>query len=119
MADCGRGGERFAVTVGFVLLALALGLPCGSGCRTPEPATPPARPVGALVVACEPGDASVYVDDRFQGSVASLKTAPLSLTEGVHRIEIRREGYFSHYSEVTVSKGVRQSLEVRLRKEPF
>jgi hypothetical protein len=39
--------------------------------------------------------------------------------EGPHRVEIRRDGYFPHFVELTAAKGVRQRLEVKLRKEPY
>jgi hypothetical protein len=70
-------------------------------------------------IRCEPGDALVYVDDQYQGSVKALAARPLMLPEGSHRIEIRRDGYFSHFAEVTNAKGVQQRLEVKLRKEPY
>jgi hypothetical protein len=75
--------------------------------------------VGGLLVHCEPADAAVYVDDRFQGSASSLRSQPLTLAEGFHRVEIRKDGYFPHFAEVTIAKGVRQRLDVELRKEPF
>jgi len=61
----------------------------------------------------------LFVDDKYMGTVAGLKGRPLMLPEGPHRIELRRDGYFAHYADVTVAKGVKQRLEVTLRKEPF
>jgi len=98
----------------LVLVVLQL----GASCRTPSPAVPP-RALGGLLIACEPADALIYVDDRLQGSVDSLKRQPLLVPEGFHRLELRRDGYFSHFAEVTVAKGVQQRLEVKLRKEPY
>lgn len=85
----------------------------------PRPTDTLPRLVGGLQIECDPADALIYVDDKYLGSVKGLKQRPLKLTEGTHRIELRREGYFAHYAEVTVVKGVQQRLQVKLRKEPF
>jgi len=77
------------------------------------------RPLAGLLLACEPQDSTVYVDDKYMGSVKGLNERPLMLTEGVHRVEVRRDGYFAHFAEVKIVKGVRQQLTVKLRKEPF
>ena len=50
---------------------------------------------------------------------AVLQKRPLALAAGTRRLEVRRDGYFAHYAEVTIAKGVRQRLEIKLRKEPF
>jgi hypothetical protein len=75
--------------------------------------------LGGLAIRCDPPDAVLFVDDKYMGTVGSLKGRAVKLPEGVHRIEVRKEGYFSHFAEVKVAKGVRQQLEVALRKEPF
>jgi len=75
--------------------------------------------LGGLQIACEPADALLYVDDRYMGSVASLAKRPLPLPVGPHRLELRSEGHFAHFAEITVAKGVRHRLEVKLRKEPY
>lgn len=83
------------------------------------PSQPTVRPLAGLRILCEPADATLYVDDRYFGSTARLGRQPLMLPEGFHRLELRRDGYFAHFAEVTLVKGVRQQLEVKLRKEPF
>jgi hypothetical protein len=80
---------------------------------------PDPRPVGGLVIKAEPADALVFVDDRYMGTVAGLMERPIMLPEGQHRVELRREGYFAHFTEVRVARGVRQRVEVKLREEPF
>lgn len=77
------------------------------------------RPLAGLLVICDPQDAMIYVDDKYMGSVKGLGRRPLMLSDGVHRVEVRRDGYFAHFTEVTVAKGVRQQLKLKLRKEPF
>ncbi len=53
------------------------------------------------------------------GTVAGLATKPVVVRVGPHRLELRKEGYFAHFAEITVAKGLRHKLEVKLRKEPF
>ncbi len=98
-----------------------LGLACAlllAACPPPGPGVP-ARPLVGVQLRCEPPDALIYVDDQYQGSAAALASRPLMLPEGMHRIEIRRDGYFPHFVELTASKGVQQRLDVKLRKEPY
>jgi hypothetical protein len=105
-----RGPALIPISIPCLALALAC---CG-------PAPDAARlTLGGLSVRCDPPDAVLFVDDKYMGTVGSLKGRAVKLPEGVHRIEVRREGYFSHFAEVKVAKGVRQKLEVALRKEPF
>jgi hypothetical protein len=100
------------------LKLLTLSLLVLVACPPANPGVPP-RPLAGLLIACEPADAVLLVDDRYLGSVTSLRTTPLMLPDGFHRLELRRDGYFSHFAEVTLVKGVRQQLEVKLRREPF
>jgi hypothetical protein len=79
----------------------------------------PPRPTAALDISCFPADALVYVNDIYAGSAVSLKKHPLILPEGMHRIELRRDGYFSHFEEVRLQRAERKRLGVKLRKEPF
>lgn len=103
---------RCASLAALLLPALAL-----VGC--PGPPKPRARPVGGLVIECKPKTAQVFVDDRYQGTVAALRGRPLILLVGSRRIELRLDGYFSSYHDVKVVRGVRQKLSVVLRQEPF
>jgi len=98
--------------VGGALLVLCQG--CPTGAAPPRP-----RPLGGLVVRCQPADAMIYVDDHLEGSASSFGQRPLALPLGFHRVEIRRDGYYPYFAEVTVVEGVRQQLEVQLRREPF
>ncbi len=99
----------------WILLALV----CFSSCKTTNPGPPQARALGGLVLRCEPMDAKIFVDDQYLGQVSALTKQPLHLPAGLRRVEIRREGFFSHFTEVTIDKGVRQKLTVKLRKEPY
>jgi PEGA domain len=112
-------GRRCALLLAALLLAaLALPLLISAACG-PHTGVKSAQALGGLLMACEPADALLYVDDKYMGTVAGLATKPLALPVGPHRLELRKEGYFAHFAEITVAKGLRHKLEVKLRKEPF
>ena len=98
--------------VGAFLMILLVA--CGSAGPSPR-----ALPGGGLLIHGAPSDATVFIDEKYLGTVASLGGRALELPEGTHRIEVRKEGYFAHYAEVTLARGVQQRLEVQLRKQPF
>ncbi|MBW2730976.1 MAG: PEGA domain-containing protein [Deltaproteobacteria bacterium] len=98
-------------TLPLVLLLLAV-VAC-------QPQRPRARPVGGLQLDCTPQSAQIFVDDRYVGTVSRLAGNALTLSAGTHRIELRAEGYFASYHELRVVVGVRQKLQVTLRREPF
>jgi hypothetical protein len=100
---------------------IALLLPAAAavtGCGPSVPRVDP-RPVEGVHIECEPADAQLYLDDKYLGSVKGLDSKPLMLGEGDHRLEIRKDGYFSHFAEIKVVRGVRQRLKVKLRAVPF
>ncbi|MFH1131772.1 MAG: PEGA domain-containing protein [Pseudomonadota bacterium] len=102
------------------LCCLALFFGVGLFCCTPKhKLQAEVRPTEGLVVACDPADAQIFVDDRYCGTVESQKGRPLTLPVGFHRIELRKEGYWAQFFEVNLVQGVRQKIEVKLRKEPF
>ena len=111
-------GSRRAVLIGvwavFAVLVAACGPPSKGVAASPKP-----RINRGLTITCMPDSADVYVNDKYMGNVAGLRSRPLALPAGTHRIELRLEGYFSHFAEVTVARGVQQKLDVTLRKEPF
>ena len=100
-------------------ICLMMALVWVAGCQTTSQGDLQARPLGGLMIVCEPGDAGVYIDDQYMGQVSALSRRPLRLPAGPHRIEIRRDGFFSHFAEITIDEGVRQKLAVKLRKEPY
>jgi hypothetical protein len=98
----------------FVVFCLLGAVGCAKTVKAPK-----ARVLGGLLIDGEPQSAEVYVDERFFGTVAGLQKKGLSLAPGLHRIEVRKDGYFSSFLEVKVVRGVRSKVAVRLRKEPF
>jgi len=59
----------------------------------PAPSAPPVA-TGGLRITGTPGDAQVFVDSYFVGTVADIEAGrPLTITAGPHRLEIRAAGY--------------------------
>jgi hypothetical protein len=56
-------------------------------------------------------DAQLYVDGRFIGPLDAL-AAGVALEPGVHRLELRREDYFSTYREVQIARASRKTLAI-------
>ena len=71
---------------------------------------------GNLVLRCEPSDAEVYLDGVQQGVCTDFAGAPrgLSVGEGLHQIDVRREGYWPYVTYYEPSNA-RAALTVRLR----
>jgi len=88
-------------------------------CGTPGKKALKPRALVGLYIKCQPDDAQIFVDDRYMGTVKGLDKRPLKLGVGLHRLEIRSEGYFTHFAEVKLVHGLKQDLDVKLRKEPF
>jgi len=72
-----------------------------------------------MTIACDRPEALIFVDDRHVGSVASLKGRALALHPGARRIEVRSDGFFAFYRDVTLARGSHERLVVKLRRVPF
>ena len=91
-------------------LAIATAMGCASG--------PSVRGVrSTLLVRGEPAEARVYVDDEYAGTARALRTRPLPLPPGPHRLQVEHDGYFPYYGEVDLG-GVQQTIEIRLVERP-
>ena len=99
-----------------VIAAMSLALAV-SACRGGPPGAGVRHTaLGALVVSVVPQDAELLVNER---PVAARRGRPIGVPAGPCRIELRRQGYFSHFAELDVVAGRSFRLEVRLRPEPF
>lgn len=58
-------------------------------------------------------DAQVYVDGRFIAALDALGGG-IALEPGSHRLELRRDSYFSSYLELQLARGERKKLSVEL-----
>jgi PEGA domain len=61
--------------------------------------------MASVTVRCNVPEAAVLIDDVLVGRAADLAPPGRSVRPGFHRIEIREEGYFSHYAEITLPEG--------------
>ena len=53
-----------------------------------------------LLLGCEPKDAEVLVDGVMQGSCQDVEGQVLALSEGAHRVEVRKAGFTSYEAQV-------------------
>ena len=94
------------------------GDPVPSSRRDPtEPArSTESQQYGSLALRVQPLDAEVIVDgESWQSPQAGSIT--LQLSDGPHRVEVRKPGYRPYSSEVRVRRGESTSLNVSLSKE--
>ena len=81
----------------------------------PEPTTSfaPVAGFGRLVVRVQPADASIFVDGEEWYSPDGSRLE-LEVGAGRHRIEVRREGYESYVTDVTVRSGESRAVNISL-----
>lgn len=94
---------------GCLVVALA-----AVGCAT----TGRTRPDGHLAVACNVGDARVYLDEVFLGRAVDLRGHVVAVRSGDRRVELRADGWFPAYRDVAVPHAGRADLTVELRPVP-
>jgi len=91
--------------------------------RVPPPSDDPRqgsvqanRGFGELALRVQPGDAEVLIDgERWSGPADERLT--LQLGEGLHHIEVRKDGYRSYLSDITVRDGRTISLNIALTRQ--
>lgn len=76
------------------------------------------KPDGQLAVACNVGDARVYLDEVFLGRAADLRGHVVAVRSGRRRVELRADGWFPAYRDVAVPHAGRAELHVELRAIP-
>lgn len=91
----------------------------GPGRRPAPPAragAPEAEGFGLLSLRVQPGDAEVLIDgERWEGGL-DAERLEVQLKAGVHRLEIRREGYRSYFTDITIGDSQTRTLNVALTK---
>ena len=86
-----------------------------------RPATPPPNTLvesadyGSVAIRVQPSDAEVMVDGERWESPAGDVT--LQLSEGTHKIEVRKTGYRSYSAEVRVKRGEKTTVNVSLSRD--
>lgn len=69
--------------------------------------------LGRYVVAAEPGEATITVDDRDAAA-----HEPLWLAAGEHKLVVALEGHVDHTVTLTVTTGARETLRISLQPTP-
>ena len=90
----------------------------GAPVPSPRRGAPPSAQgdeYGSLSIRVQPADADVTVDgESWQSPEAGSLT--LQLSEGVHRVEVRKSGYRTYSAEVRVRRGEATSVNVSLSR---
>jgi PEGA domain len=88
--------------------------------NTGAPSAPPVRRTDKshLTFSVTPGDAAVYVDDRFVGTAEEVGSLPggLLLAPGKHTVTASRPGFRDQSVEVEIESGGSQRVEISLRQ---
>jgi hypothetical protein len=85
----------------------------------PADRTPPRAPdqrddFGTLAIRVQPADAQILIDgERWDGSEGDSRLS-VQLSDGPHRIEIRRDGYRPYTANVRIRRGQTETLNVSL-----
>jgi hypothetical protein len=97
-------------------------LPSG-GSQRGEPRRPGERPVelqgefGALALRVQPADAEVLIDgERWQASAENERLV-VQLAPGAHTVEIRKDGYRSYITDVTIHSRETATLNVSMTRQ--
>lgn len=70
---------------------------------------------GSLALRVQPGDAEVLIDgERWQGAVDDRLVVQLGV--GAHRVEIRKDGYRTYLTEITIRPGQTATLNVAMTR---
>lgn len=88
-----------------------------SGERDRAPERAAADSFGSLAIRVQPGDAEMFVDGERWDTPAPGERLVLQLSEGAHRVEIRRSGYRTYATTITVREGETTPLNVSLTRE--
>jgi len=83
----------------------------------PTRADSQAEGFGQLSLRVQPADADVLIDgERWQGALDSERLN-VQLGAALHRLEIRKDGYRSYFTDVTIREGETLTLNVALTKQ--
>jgi hypothetical protein len=70
-----------------------------------------------VVLEIRPGDAAVYLDDRFIGRASELDSdGGVSIAPGRHTLVVSRPGYRERRMELNVSRGETKNVEITLER---
>jgi hypothetical protein len=102
-------GARLAALAALALLLCAC---AGAGVVDDGEPSQAAR----LVLDCDVGDASVWIDGRYIGEVGHLEGG-IPLSPGTRRVEVRHDHFHTYYERITLEPHERKRVEVHLARE--
>lgn len=86
--------------------------------RAPEREIDVARAAfGTLAIRVQPADAEIFVDGERWSAPAGQDRLSIRLTEGRHRIEVRKEGFVAYTEEVLIRRNATMTLNVSLLRQ--
>jgi hypothetical protein len=93
--------------------------PAGGGVSAEQRPPSPARPddSGELSVRVQPQDAEVIIDGETWAGTLDDERLVVQLAPGVHRLEIRKDGYRPYFTDVTIRTGETRRLNVALTRQ--
>ena len=74
-----------------------------------------AKPAGRITIVAQPLDARIFVDG-FQLKRKDDLTCEIGLLTGIHKVDVKREGYEPHSIDVLVEAGKSIPLTIELKK---
>jgi len=97
--------------------------PQGGGAAGPPPGEAPAnQSFGTFSLRVQPADAEVLVDGERWMTPEGQERLVIQLTDGKHRVEVRKEGFEKFTTDIQVKRGETVTLNVsllRLSAAPF
>lgn len=87
-----------------------------TGCATPS-YQGSAQQTGLVRLDVTPPDATVWVDDAYQGQVNAWVHQTLRLPTGPRRIELRANGFMSQRFDIEVASDEEVTLRLKLQPE--
>ena len=82
---------------------------------TPGPST--AQGFGQLALRVQPADAEVLIDGEPWDGAADDERLVVELGAGLHRLEIRKDGYRRYFTDVTIRSGETRTVNVALTRQ--
>ena len=104
------GATRAAVLAGAVLAGAVLAGACGGSHR---PTGGVERDDAIIQLRSNVRDAQVYIDGRFVAPLEGVARG-IAMRPGFHRIELRRDDYFSSYLELELTRAERRKVRMEL-----
>ena len=91
--------------------------PRAQGPQGPQSRTTAPQGFGQLSLRVQPADAEILIDgERWEGAAGSERLT-VQLGAALHRLEIRKDGYRSYFTDVTIRDGQTFTLNVALTRQ--